>query len=67
MLAIAIDVLAFLILVGLFFWVLSMIPGIPDPIRRVIYIVAIVVLTIILVMWMVQFAGTNPSFPGFRR
>lgn len=67
MLGTAIYILAFLILVGLVFWVLGQIPGIPDPIRKVIYIILVVVVVIILVMWMVGFAGSGPQLPSLRR
>ncbi len=64
----AIYIVAFLILVGLAFWVLSQIPGIPDPIRRIIYIILVVVVVIALVVWLVQFAGgASGSLPSFRR
>ena len=58
----AIYLLAFLILVGLVFWVLSKIPGIPDPIRNIIYIILVVVIVLGLVAWMLQFAGGGPLF-----
>ncbi len=57
MIGIAIQVLCFLILVGLVFWVLSMIPGIPDPIRKVIYIVLVVICVLILVGWLLNISG----------
>jgi len=60
----AIYILAFLILLGLAFWVLSQIPGIPDPIRKVIYIILVVVAVIVAVLWLLQFAGSMPGpFP----
>jgi hypothetical protein len=66
----AIYILAFLIVVGLVFWVLSMIPGIPDPIRKIIYIILVVIVVIALVAWMLQYAGGvsfGPGPPLYRR
>lgn len=69
MLAVAIHILAFMILVGLVFWVLSKIPGIPDPIRQIFYIILVVLVVIAMVIWMLGFDTsvlTIPAFPHHR-
>jgi hypothetical protein len=67
MISTAITILAFLIIVGLIFWVLSQIPGIPDPIRRIVYIVLVVIAVLILVGWLLSWSGSAPSFSFPRR
>ena len=67
MISTAITILAFLIILGLIFWVLSQIPGIPDPIRRIVYIVLVVIAVLILVGWLLSWSGSVPSFSFPRR
>ena len=57
MISVAITVLAFLLVVGLIFWVLSQIPGIPEPIRKIIYIILVVVVVLFIVSWLLGFSG----------
>ena len=57
MISVAITVLAFLLVVGLIFWVLSRIPGIPEPIRKIIYIILVVVVVLFVVSWLLGFSG----------
>lgn len=64
MIGTAITILAFLIIVGLVFWVLSQIPGIPDPIRRIVYIILVVIAVLILVGWLLSWSGSG-SAPSF--
>jgi hypothetical protein len=64
MLITAVYILAFLILVGLAFWVLPQL-GLPDPILKVLRIVAVVVVVVIAVVWMVQWASGGGSLPMF--
>jgi hypothetical protein len=67
MIGTAITILAFLIIVGLVFWVLSQIPGIPDPIRRIVYIILVVIAVLILVGWLLSWSGSAPPFSFPRR
>jgi hypothetical protein len=67
MISTAITILAFLIIVGLIFWVLSQIPGIPDPIRRIVYIILVVIAVLIVVGWLLSWSGGASSFSFPRR
>ncbi len=66
MIVAAIYVLAFLLLAGLCFWILEQLP-IPEPIRKVIYVIMVVICVLILITWLLQFAGPGPTFPAFPR
>lgn len=64
MLHAALYALAFLLLVALFFWVLDKL-GLPEQIRKVIYIAAVVVVVIVVVVWLVQLADGGATLPSF--
>ena len=66
MIGTAITILAFLIIVGLIFWVLSQIPGIPDPIRRIVYIILVVIAVLIVVGWLLSWSGSASSLSFHR-
>jgi hypothetical protein len=62
----AIQLLVLAILASLLFWVFAQLP-IPEPIRRVIYIVLVVLVVLVLVGWLLQLAGGGFEFPAFPR
>ena len=66
MIALAIYVIAFLIIVALGYWVIGQL-GLPDPIKKVLTIVLVVIVVVVLVVWMVQFAGGAGGFPQLPR
>jgi glucan phosphoethanolaminetransferase (alkaline phosphatase superfamily) len=47
------------ILVGLVFWVLSEVPGIPEPIVRLIRVVIVVIVVLVVVMLLLQLVGSG--------
>jgi hypothetical protein len=49
------------ILVSLAFWVLTQVPGIPEPIVRLIRIVIIVVVVLVIVLLLLQLVGSGGS------
>jgi membrane protein DedA with SNARE-associated domain len=67
MVATAITILAFLLIVGLIFWVLGQVPGIPEPIRKVVYIILVVIVVLIIVGWLLGWSGNAPSIAFPRR
>lgn len=65
MLGLLITLLIILIVMALGWWVLQQIP-LPEPINRIAVVVFVVICAIVLIMFLLQLAGTGVEFPRLR-
>lgn len=65
MLSLLVILLVILIVMALGWWVLSQIP-LPEPIGRIATVVFVVICAIVLIMFLLQFAGSGVEFPRLR-
>jgi hypothetical protein len=61
-----ITLLIVLLVAALVFWVLQQL-GLPDPIRKIVYVVVVVVLAIWLLYFLIGFLPAGTGLPAFPR
>lgn len=65
MLSMLIYLLVIILVMGLCYWVLTQIP-LPDPIGRIANVIFVVICAIVLIVFLLQLAGTGMEFPRLR-